>query len=121
MENIYVLRGRSEAKTLRDEALDPLDSTFAEVYTEVDAAMQALRAHLHHVSWPFLEENCFVDAANLNTEHFQADTYGWYFHVYDAPTEEFPLVAEWVMTVAEGAACDTPVLPYFCIELCRTN
>ncbi len=116
MSKLYVLRGRTERKTVTDETADPLQNTFSEIYTTCDAAMQALRAHLHDQWGWFSDENAYIDPADLHLPRFRGAQFGWYFNTFDAPTKEAPLVAEWVMTPSEHDDGTAPVLPYFAVE-----
>ena len=116
MSKVYILRGRTEQKAVTDEVTDPLHYTFSEAYTSCDAAMQALRAHLHDLWGYFADVDCFADPSDMNLPHFRGARYGWYFHTFDTQTEKAPLVAEWVMTATEEDDCRLPILPYFVIE-----
>lgn len=116
MNKVYILRGRTAEKTVAEEATDPLRDTFSEVYASRDAAMLALRAHLNTLWGYFSDENVYIDPAEMHLSHFRGEQFGWYFNIFDAPTKEEPVAAEWVMTATEEDDGRHPVLPYFVVE-----
>ena len=119
MSTVYVLRGRTVPKTVDDEAYDALLYTFAEVYSERDAAIAALKEHLAD---SVQDIKHVVRGATLESllENGKSGKYSWYYRESDK-SDESGTVAEWALSTENYMSCEEPVLPYFAVDACEVK